>query len=563
MQNAKRKMQNASRSSSGFAQPNSGPTWRWTEAAWYAAFFLLAFLVGCVQIEDPDIWWHLRTGQLIYQRGEVPRTDWFTYTNPDSPWIDLHWGFQLFAAALWSLGGAPALVLTKSLFAAATFAVAMTAVRRPWPAWQTIACWLPALLIFSGRNQVRPEMFSLLFLAAELAILFHAPKRPWLVWLLPPIQVLWINVHGLFVLGLVLWCCFVAGEIARRWLSPTEQDKHTEPVGATLRRWLAVSALIAATALANPYGLDGAMLPLTLIKRIEGPDHAFYSQFSGEFRGLPEFLEVYGFFGLFRNLATFLLFVLFVLGWLSFVPRAVFRRLDFYRIAVFVLFAWLGWKANRNAVLFGLVASVVLRANLGDWLDDRDLGGLRFKAGRVITAAILGVLLVGVPCDMLSVLQSGELPRWFGVGEIPQAFVHEAAEFLGRPGMPRRCYAIDEGAAAVYIFHNGSERKVFADARLEVNTRATLERYLAIEVQIITGDPHVLDSLTQGIEPDPYGRIEAPALLISLPYLASNPPLQRGLAQLKQYRRVYVDESAVVFLEQKQAEALGLPELHL
>jgi hypothetical protein len=73
----------------------------------------------------------------------------------------------------------------------------------------------------------------------------------------------------------------------------------------------------------------------------------------------------------------------------------------------------------------------------------------------------------------------------------------------------------------------------------------------------------LLANLTQGIEPDADGRIEAPALLISLPYLANNPPLQQGLARLKQFRRVYVDDSAVVFLEEELAEAMGLPELHL
>ena len=535
---------------------------QWGDMAWYAAFLLLVFLVGCVQLEDPDIWWHLRTGQLIYERGEVPRTDWFTYTNPDSPWIDLHWGFQLFAAGLWHLGGVPALVLSKSLLATATFAVAMTAVRSNWPAWQTAACWLPSLLIFSGRNQVRPEMFSLLFLAAELAILFHARTRPRLVWLLPPIQVLWINVHALFVLGLVLWTCFVAGEAARRWLSLENEKTNAEPVRTTFRRWLAVSALMAAATLANPYGLAGALFPLTLLKRIEGPDHAFYSLFSGEFRGIPEFLAQYGIAGLFYNLTTFMLLLLVVLGLLSFAPRAMRGWLDFYRMAVFVLFAWLGWKANRNAVLFALVAGVVLRANLGEWLANRGPEHRCFRLGRVLTAAVLGLLLFCVPFNLLARMRPAEIQRWFGVGEIPQAFPHEAAEFLGRPGMPHRCYAIDEGAAAVYIFHNGPGQKVFADARLEVNTRATLERYLAIEGQIISGDPRVLDSLTQGIEPNASGHIEPPAILISLPYLARNPPLQQGLLRLKQFRRVYVDDSAVVFLEQDQAEALGLAQVH-
>ncbi|HVA48749.1 MAG TPA: hypothetical protein VNH11_20455 [Pirellulales bacterium] len=543
---------------------------------WYAAFLLLVFLVGCVELEDPDIWWHLRTGQLIYERGAVPRTDWFTYTNPDSPWIDLHWGFQLIAAALWKLGGVPALVVTKSLLAVATFGVAMAAgqsmIHPPQAgkpdlrfAWQTVACWLPPVLIFSGRNQVRPEMFSLLFLAAELAILLHARSRPRLVWFLPVIQLLWINVHGLFVLGLVLWGCFAVDQLIQASVrrQPPGSSTATGPFTRAGTRLFPISGLLLAATLANPYGVHGALFPITLLARIEGPDHQFYSQFSGEFLGIPDFISLHGVLPLFRDLTILMLAVLFVLGLLSFVPGIRRRRVDLFRLAIFALFAWLAWKANRNAVLFALVAGTVLQANVAEWLSERSRTSRRFGLGRVLTAAALGVLILGVPFDLLSKtkVRPGESPRLFGVREIPRAFPHEAAEFLGREGMPRYCYALDEGAAAVYLFHNGPQRRVFADARLEVNTRATLERYLAVERLLMHGDPRVFDELTRDVPPDGEGKKEVPALLISLRYLATNPRLQTGLAMLKRFRRVYVDYVAVAFLDESQAELLGLAEV--
>ncbi|HWB11111.1 MAG TPA: hypothetical protein VG826_17920 [Pirellulales bacterium] len=530
-----------------------------TVLAWYGPFFLLVFLVGCVQIEDPDIWWHLRTGQLIWEGGRLPRTDWFTYTNPDSPWIDLHWGFQLLAALLWKVGGAPALVITKSLFAAATFALAMLAGRRAWPAWQTVACWLPAVLIFSGRNQVRPEMFSLLILAGELAILFHARARPRLLWLLPPAQVIWINVHGLYILGLVLWGCFLAGEILRTVVR--HEPAAGTQAGIPASHWVLVSFLMVGAAIVNPYGLDGALFPFTLLKRIEGADHAFYTQFSGEFRGMSEFLATYGWAGALRNLTTLTMLLLAVATGLSFVPRFLRAQFDLYRMLVFGLFAWLAWQANRNAVLFALVSATVLRANLGEWLEGRRDGRRRFSLGPVLTASFLGVLIFCVPFDLLSVTRPAEIPRLFGVGEIPRAFPHEAARFLGRDGMPRRCYALDEGAAAVYTFHNAPQRLVFADARLEVNTRETLERYLAIERQLMDGDERVFDALAEGAERGIDQEAEVPSLLISLRYLAANRELQHGLAKLKRFRRVYVDYVAVAFVEASQAEVLGLPEV--
>lgn len=561
--------------------PDTGPYRKsiFAEWPWLAAFLLLVFLAGCTEIEDPDLWWHLRTGQLIWQRGEIPRTDWFTYTNPDSPWIDLHWGFQLVATALWHVGGAPALVLVKSLLGTAAFGLLLLAVRREWSAARTVACWLPSLLIFYGRNQVRPEMFSFVFLAAELLIAFHARRRPGLVWLWPAIQLLWINVHALFVLGVVVWCCFLAGRMAallipgrtilpaegsarrRSRQQPAVDPDRLPPSTTDLRRWLIVSALIAAAALANPYGLDGALFPLTLLERIEGENHSFYILLSGEFRGFPEFIRQYGWAAVAHNLSTQMIAVVFVCGLASFVPLAIHGRFDLFRALIFGLFAHLCWQANRNSPLFALAGGFVLRANLGDWLEPRPAKRGRFRLRRVALAGVLGTLLCMVPLDLLSVTRPGEMVRLFGLNEIPNAFAHEEAEFLGQPGMPRSCYAIDEGAAAVYIFHNGPERRVFADPRLEVNTRETLERYLRIEAQLRAGDPAVIASLMRDAPAGLDGRPEMPALLINWRVFIHNPGFLSGVRQLKQFRRVHEGKVAVVYLEVGQADRLGLADL--
>src|ERR1035438_1858805 len=54
-------------------------------------FLILTFLLGAFPLKDADIYWHLRTGDLIRQTGKVPQTDIFTFTREGVPWIDLHW----------------------------------------------------------------------------------------------------------------------------------------------------------------------------------------------------------------------------------------------------------------------------------------------------------------------------------------------------------------------------------------------------------------------------------------------------------------------------------------
>src|SRR5580698_7861486 len=75
----------------------------------------LAFLLCCSPMADFDIWWHLRTGQLIVETGAVPRVDLFTYTNATRPWIDVAWLYEVGVALLYRLGGTSALVLLKAV----------------------------------------------------------------------------------------------------------------------------------------------------------------------------------------------------------------------------------------------------------------------------------------------------------------------------------------------------------------------------------------------------------------------------------------------------------------
>src|SRR5262249_58675745 len=60
-----------------------------------------------------------------------------------------------------------------------------------------------------------PEIFSLLYLGCFLAVLWRAEERPALLWLLAPLQVLWVNTQGLFVLGPVLLGFLLAARAAR------------------------------------------------------------------------------------------------------------------------------------------------------------------------------------------------------------------------------------------------------------------------------------------------------------------------------------------------------------
>ena len=264
-----------------------GPeTTRRADALLSFALAILALLLGCYELFDTDVWWHLRTGRWILEHHRVPRLDIFTFSSADRAWIDLHWGFQVALAMAHALGGVPGMILLSATAASIAVTLAATARRRDWPTWAVVLCWLPALALMATRFDPRPEVFSLVGLAAFLAVLLRVEHRPALSWLLPIVQVAWVNVHGLFILGPIVLGCYWLDRGARAWIVSRWDADVSGPGRPPLWRHLApASAAVVLATLVNPYGLCGAMLPLELLPKIADPSNP-YKSYIDEFAGL-------------------------------------------------------------------------------------------------------------------------------------------------------------------------------------------------------------------------------------------------------------------------------------
>ena len=215
-------------------------------------FLTLAFLLGSFPLKDADIYWHLRTGDLIRQTGTIPRTDIFTFTREGTPWIDLHWIFQVAISWLHERGGVPALNIAKCVVTCLALLILIATRKRDWPIPVMVLAWLPALFVLAGRIYVRPETLTLFYLSVFLAVIFRWDRFPFLAFLLPVVQVAWVNSHGLFVLGPVILGFALVDAAIRLGLFAPER-----------RRWwkviLIASVATGVACLINPYGLRGTL----------------------------------------------------------------------------------------------------------------------------------------------------------------------------------------------------------------------------------------------------------------------------------------------------------------
>lgn len=193
-------------------------------------FVLLAsiFTMSAEAITDPDFWWHLRTGQLIFETRAIPRVDVFSFTAHGGEWVTHEWLTEVVMYATYRLGGWGALA---ALFSFVTTTALWLIYRRALSrgADQLVACAATLIAAFATMPiwGVRPQMISFLLTSVFIYALddysrstrtrSRISRAPWL---LIPLMLVWVNMHGGFALGLaliVLTCAGIAlDELLRR-----------------------------------------------------------------------------------------------------------------------------------------------------------------------------------------------------------------------------------------------------------------------------------------------------------------------------------------------------------
>ena len=116
---------------------------------------------------------------------------------------------------------------------------------------------------------------------------------------------------------------------------------------------------------------------------------------------------------------------------------------------------------------------------------DRTASVFAGLAARLMAAALIVLMIFAVVTGRFF-RATGE-PRGFGLRESPLAFAHDAARFAGQAGLPDRALAYDLSEAGVYLFHNGPQRKLFMDGRLEVPDHETFATYIRLDNMLNEG----------------------------------------------------------------------------
>lgn len=172
-----------------------------------AATIAISFFSG---IWDPDFFWHLATGRWIVENGALPGNDPFgVYTGPPSERVQLilkgYWLCQLLYQLTFSSLGFAGLAVFKSATFLSLFAGQLWLLRA-----RGCGIALATAQAFFVYHEMlpfradRPQMFS--YLGALLVVLLIELKHyRWL----PLVMLLWANMHGGFLVGVLIISIYV------------------------------------------------------------------------------------------------------------------------------------------------------------------------------------------------------------------------------------------------------------------------------------------------------------------------------------------------------------------
>lgn len=327
--------------------------------------FVLLFAMAVRVPLDTDVWWHLRSAEWMVDNGKILDEDIFSHTQTGEAWINHSWGGELLLYGAYRLTGGgvdPAGTgsIGLALLTGTLATLGMAGIYRMCAG--NVYSRMFVMVIGASTAAVfwtpRPQMFSFVLGVATLYLLYlYKYQQRDRLWLIPPLMVVWVNLHAGFAIGFIILFGFIAGEIISRLLNPAEALTW-----AQLRKVGIVTGVGIVALSINPFGPQMILYPF----RTAGLQAL--NLFIVEWKS-PDF----------KIPATwpfiFLLGAIVVLG-----SRA--PKLPWSDLVLTAGTAALALWSARNIAVFAIVATPVLSRQLDGWLTAQ---GWQIQPSRTLT----------------------------------------------------------------------------------------------------------------------------------------------------------------------------------
>jgi hypothetical protein len=405
---------------------------------------------------DGDTGYHIRAGEYILRTRSIPKFDIFSYHVPPLPWTAHEWLSEVIMAAVHQCCGLTGVVAFFSLLLATT----------TWLLFRVLVADGRGIVLAAALNILvfascqihwlaRPHVFSFLLTIVFQHLLdsFGRGNKDRL-YLLPPLMLLWVNLHGGFLGGFLLLAAYlVGGGVQLAAAEPGEKALRLKRV----KRLALIALACLSVSLINPRGYQILSFPFKLVADRFMMDH------------VAEFLSPN-----FHNWLPFKYLLLLLIAVFA-VSR---KRLEATDFILFLGFTNMSLYSVRYIPLFSLIMAPVLgrhACELGGECSGSLWQWIRRKGENIarVDATLKGHLWpVAAAVVVMAATWSGQVSHRFD----ERIKCVAATEFLLREKIPGNMFNNDEFGD--YLIYRGyRDYKVFMDGRLDMYGSGKMKQY--------------------------------------------------------------------------------------
>ena len=397
-------------------------------------------------LRDADTTLHIRIGEQILSSGHIPTIDWLSFSKPSQTWYAFEWLSEVVLASAYRLASFKGVVLLAGILIALYLTLLLKyAIWRGASGMIALVSVLMTATVSTIHFHARPHLFTLLFLTAAIWILeYNRRKGGHLIWALAPLTALWANLHGGFVIFLVLLALRCAGCAAEAWLWPELLPERREEA----KQLATVAVACGLASLLNPYGV---YLHLHIFDTLHS---------SWIMANVSEFMSP-----TFRSQEMYYFMLLLFAGLFSVVSLVRTRHLVEPLWILFLAYASL--TSVRHATIFVVVAAPIIALETSRWWNSATLGQGRsslvgalhemtenFSSKLRGTSAFIPAFVI-----VLAVAPGVAWPKEFAADAVPMNLVEKHLDLLANG----RLFASDQ--IADYLVFLDSRQRVFIDSR--------------------------------------------------------------------------------------------------
>lgn len=356
---------------------DAAPAQRCTLPLWVGLIVYAVLLsTGKRLLIDPDTFWQVAVGQWMVDHRTVPVTDVYSFTMQGQPWMSTQWLAQVIFSQIYGWLGWAGLVALTALAIAVTYMLLTRFLVRYFGDTPVMILLPASFLVGLPHFYARPHALALPVMVAWVAALLSAAERRQAPpFVLVALMTLWANLHGGFVLGLML-----IGPIALDAVLNVEASARLR----LLLRWFAFGLVALAASCITPYGWNSLLAArailnlgeaLTLIREWAPADFSFLGPLEAG--------------------ALLIIVLAFIKG----------VKLPLMRTVLFVGLLYMALAHIRNADVFTLLGPMVVAAPLAAQFGCRRDAGLTFPQPHGFATMLTVVLMLGMTVAALAMGQ--------------------------------------------------------------------------------------------------------------------------------------------------------------